>query len=131
MKTKPKPLTRKRAIAATIEDELVALTRDVERLRREKRKWARKLRAADKELKATRREQRALLAQIKTERAPDILPSKLTAGATGYRRPADRGRHLASCLYEGGRWFCAADCPQHVIVDVDAERAAAALVEGL
>lgn len=31
-------------------------------------------------------------------------------------------KHLASCLFEGGRWFCAADCPHHVIVDVDATK---------
>lgn len=95
MKTRQtKPLVRKRAVALTVEDELVALTRDVERLRRERRKWARKLRATEKELKATRREQRALLAQIKGERAPDIMPSKLTAGATGYR-PARLEREAA------------------------------------
>ena len=39
---------------------------------------------------------------------------------------AERQRHLASCLFENGRWFCAADCPHHVIVDVEAERAAKA-----
>jgi len=32
-----------------------------------------------------------------------------------------RGKHLASCLFEGGRWFCAADCQFHTIVDMDAE----------
>lgn len=31
-------------------------------------------------------------------------------------------RHLASCQVIEGRWFCAGDCPHHVIVDVDAER---------
>jgi hypothetical protein len=31
--------------------------------------------------------------------------------------------HLASCLFEGGQWFCAADCRHHVIVDVDAKPA--------
>lgn len=35
---------------------------------------------------------------------------------------ANRGPHLASCLYLNGRWFCAADCPLHVIVDVDANK---------
>lgn len=30
-------------------------------------------------------------------------------------------RHLLSCLKVAGRWFCAGDCPNHVIVDVDAE----------
>jgi len=89
MSKKLKPLTRKRAVKLTVEDELVALTRDVERLRRERRKWARKLKATTTELRAVRREQRALLARIKTERAPDIMPSRLTAGATGYRRPAE------------------------------------------
>lgn len=32
-----------------------------------------------------------------------------------------RGHHLSSCLWVGDRWFCAADCRHHVIVDVDAE----------
>jgi len=27
--------------------------------------------------------------------------------------------HLASCQFLDGRWFCAADCPHHEIVDVD------------
>jgi len=80
---------RTRALKLTIEDELVALTRDVERLRRERRKWARKLKTTDRELKAVRREHRALLAQVKAERAPDILPNRLDAGASGFKRERD------------------------------------------
>ena len=30
--------------------------------------------------------------------------------------------HLASCQWLGETWFCAADCPHHVIVDVDQPR---------
>lgn len=33
-----------------------------------------------------------------------------------------KGRHLASCLFMDGRWFCAADCEHHVIVDVEAKK---------
>lgn len=31
---------------------------------------------------------------------------------------AERG-HLASCSYLGETWFCAGDCPHHVIVNLD------------
>lgn len=83
---KRKPFVRTRAIKLTPEDELVALTRDLERLRRERRKWNRKLKATDTELRAVRREHKALLMQVKSERAPDIVPSRLHGGATGFKR---------------------------------------------
>jgi hypothetical protein len=31
-------------------------------------------------------------------------------------------QHLASCVLVGGAWLCAADCPNHVIVDAEAKR---------
>jgi hypothetical protein len=37
--------------------------------------------------------------------------------------PLEHQRHLASCVQIDGRWFCAADCRHHVVVDVEAERA--------
>lgn len=81
-------LVRKRQIKLTPEDELVALTRDLERLKREKRKWARKLKATVKELSAVKKEHKALLTQVKLERTgPDVMPSRLTAGVTGYQMP--------------------------------------------
>lgn len=89
MKRTATPLVRRRAIGLTPEDELVALTRDLERLKRERRKWARKLKATDTELRAVRREHTALLRHVKNERAPDIMPSQLFGGATGYRRATD------------------------------------------
>ena len=46
---------------------------------------------------------------------------------------AKRGKHLKSCLFLNGEWFCAADCPQHVIVDKTqpaAKRGRPSLVNG-
>jgi hypothetical protein len=100
---------------ATYENTLLDAARTVARLQAKRRRYRKLLREIDAELRHARKMLRAL-ANRNDDRRPDIAPSRLTNGATGYVA----ARHLASCVLINGIWCCAADCPHHVIVDVDA-----------
>lgn len=71
----------------TREAELVALTREESALARKVRRLRRQLKLAQGELRAKRRHRKAVQAVMEQERAPDVFPSKLTNGATGYKLP--------------------------------------------
>ena len=58
--------------------------------------------------------------ELLRHREAGIVEQMTNSGEIGtgpYHR--ERG-HLASCLFEGSRWFCAGDCPHHVVVDMEA-----------
>lgn len=71
----------------TYEVELIALTREIESYRRKKRNLRKKLKAVESDLRLSLKTRKALLARIDAARAPDVFPSRLTNGATGYARP--------------------------------------------
>jgi len=70
--------TRKRAA------QLLAAVRTVNRLMRERKRINRRLKAIKHELKLARAEVRAAMARVE-DIGPDIVPSRLTAGASGFR----------------------------------------------
>lgn len=70
----------------TYEQELITVTRTIERLRTQARKLRRQLKRNKQDMAVERRHQKALLQSLAVVREPDIMPSRLTHGATGYRR---------------------------------------------
>lgn len=108
------------------ERNVLAVTRRIHTKQRRLREALATVKRLRQELRHDRRELRAVL-QHKADVTDEQL--EVAGKADGVDRAvalAEARRqgqqHLASCLFEGGRWFCAADCPHHVIVDVDAER---------
>ena len=83
------------APAATYEQELLTAARNVARLQAKRRRYRRLLRELDAELRHERKMLKAIAGR-NDERRPDVAPSRLTHGATGYvaeprgtRAPAD------------------------------------------
>jgi hypothetical protein len=107
---------------STKDGELIRTARAVARLQRQIATHRRAIKKAQAELRYERRLLRALA--YAAENGVQSMPSRLTGGATGYKLPA-KAKHLASCQQINEVWFCAADCPHHVIVDVDAEKVGA------
>jgi len=71
------------APAATYEQELLTAARNVARLQAKRRRYRRLLRELDAELRHERKMLKAIAGR-NDERRPDVAPSRLTHGATGY-----------------------------------------------
>lgn len=82
-------------------DALITQAKLVQRLQTERRKLRRKLAAVEKELKTERKALKALQADYDSRRRPDIAPSRLHSGTTGYALHDDLGSAILAGLESG------------------------------
>lgn len=101
------------------------LTRRIVQLQAKQRKLRAALKQSAAAIKAAKRELRTLLQRSSTIEYDSLELAGQADGADRAIALAEqprRGQHLLSCQWLGETWFCAADCPLHRIVDLDAEK---------
>jgi len=104
--------------AATYEQELLTAARTVARLQAKRRRYRRLLREIDAELRHERKMLKAIASRNEPERRPDVAPSRLFHGASGYvAEPVAKRAPLDVEPFDLGDWW---------LDDERAERAALA-----